>query len=288
MAYPPDLVYRQAVLDLLTDVWPTMPAGVARARAWGADWYQVSTPHTVEVGGRVVAHVGCIPLRLRVGGQDRDVTALHSVCVAPSHRGRGYLRPCMDAALREVGDAPAILWTDIPALYTRWGFRPFDEVVFAGAAPAAEGEGRATARPMDLGHEGDLRLLEDILARRVPVSDVAGVWDHGGVFLHKLAFDTRLHGQVWHLPWFDAVVVVDDRPEGPLVLHDVLAPRVPLLAEILAALGIPAGRAVEVHFTPDRLQAGALEPVPHPDPGLMVRGALELAGAFAFPTLARC
>lgn len=276
MPYPPDPALRAEVVRLLGVVWPSIPTAIARAGRWGADWFEASTPFVEWEGARAVAHAGVVPVALAEAGRERTVAGVHAVCTAPDRRGRGLMRRAVERALAAV-DAryeTAVLWTEQPALYGRYGFQVREELQFE--APLAAGARRAGGRPRALALEraDELAWLRAALARRTPVSALCAARDAGGHFLIDLAIHRAYDPGAPSLDRLDDLgcAVVHRRRGAVWVLEDVVAEAVPPLAALVERLAGDAA-SVEVLFTPDRLDAPALRPVPRPSPTrLMVRG----------------
>jgi GNAT superfamily N-acetyltransferase len=287
MAYPDDPALRASVTSLLGSAWPRVPQGIARAEAWGADWYEVSTPFVRMEGGVAVGHVGVLEMPLRVEGRDIVVAGVHGVCVHPEHRGRGHLREAMREALAwiDARHETSVLWTSEPEIYTRFGFARCEEQVFVSARPAAAGEGASRALSMD--DPADLRIVDELLRDRQPVSERCAAREPGWLFKIDVSLWREAAGMLRFLPDLGCVVACDERG-GALRVLDVIARRVPGLAEILARLG-PGPDRVECYVTPDRLGVGlAAEPSPLVD-RLMVRGRpLGVSSPFALSPLAHC
>jgi hypothetical protein len=175
----------------------------------------------------------------------------------------------------------ALLGSGDRTLYERYGFRVVGEHRFVGGFRGRGGKG---ARRLDRASAADGRLLLRLLDERAPVSDRLGIVRDRAIFL----FDTS----TWPLYYaadLDALLVYAVR-ERTLRLYDVVATRVPTLADVLAQVPEEFDR-VEVYFTPDRLAAD-LAPEPHVvggDEVLMVRGPWPIEGeAFMLPVPARC
>jgi hypothetical protein len=97
------------------------------------------------------------------------------------------------------------------------------------------------------------------------------------LFLTRLWLDSDLAFD--HLPGLDALVVSEEGDDDAFRLVDLVAPTVPPLARILAALGLAPTR-VTTMFPPDKLGWNA---TPEPDDaGLMVRGTPPAAFATPF------
>lgn len=291
MAYPADPGARAAILRLLGATWPRVARAVARAVGWGAGWYDLSTPFlSRDDGGAPLSHVGVWPIELAAGGAPLRAAGIHAVCTHPDHRGRGLLRRPMAVALAFAGERweTQLLWTDQPALYRRYGFEVREELRYQGALPPLPA-GAPAGRPLDPDRPEDLALLRRLLAARRPVSERPAAADRGDVFLVDLALRCEAEPEAPPLRWLpDLGCAAAWRRRGEaLVLEDVVGPEVPPLRELAARLAPGAG-AVEVLFTPDRLDAGWLAPSPRPPPEvLMVRGRPLPPGPLALSPLAQ-
>lgn len=226
-------------------------------------------------GGELVANLGLFAETLWLDGRRTDAFGVQSVTVRPEWRGRGLFRDLMIRALAwaDARVAHLLLYTETPDLYRRFGFRDLVETRFAG--PLRPGAASASARRLSLGDDADVALIRSLFARRAPVSDLCAVCDHPALFFLKAIESPEI--ALVHLPDLDAVVAIEEAatPEE-LVLLDVVAPMIPPLAAIAAALGAPIERA-EVHVTPDRLAWHPAETTPE-ETGAMLRGPWPLAG----------
>lgn len=284
MPYPADPELRRSTLELLGHTWTKLPAAITRARAWGADWCELSTPFLEMSESRVVAHVGVIELPLLLDGVRRRFAGIHAVCTEVSQRNRGHMRAAMAAALEHV-DAHfdgALLWANDPAIYGRFGFVVREESMFVGPV---QGGARGRVQPLSLTDADDLALLLQHLSRRMPVSLRSDVVDATTLTLIDLAL-WQPGPSLALLPDLDCIVVYRVR-ERFLDLYDVIAEQPVALAELGARLGERIDTAI-VYFTPDRLDAAQLraEPTVLIDT-LMVRGEW-IEGTFAVAPIRRC
>ena len=272
--WPDDPELRNAARRLYDATWGDLSARIEQARAWGSDWFAVSTPFLVRSGDEILAHAGVVTCDLVLAGRPTRVAAVHAVCVHPDHRGRGLGRRVIEAALEHIDRSEAattILWSNLVDFYRRFGFAPVAEKIFLGEAPPLE---PCRTLRLDLGTPGHRDLLRRTLATRRPVSQRAAAADDGGHFLIDLALWPQARDFLVFLPPHDAIAVcrVD---AGELHLYDVLAPRLPTCAAVVGAVKELTGVAVDrlaVYFTPDLLDV-ALAPAAHPfEDLLMVRG----------------
>jgi predicted N-acetyltransferase YhbS len=286
MPYPDEPGLREGVGALLAESWTRLPAAIERARGWGADWCELSTPFVAREGSRIVAHVGVIELQLVLEGRACTRAGIHAVCTASDRRGRGLMRRTLEQALAWV-DARyegALLWANDPDIYAPFGFVAREESIFV--VDQRGGEGRVEALSLD-----DAAARERVwaqLARRTPPSWRSGVAREAAALALLDLSLWRGGPHLAYLPELDAIVVYALR-KPYLDLYDVIAEGAPRLADIAGQLGASIERVV-VYFTPDRLSCTPtlVEPTTLPDV-LMTRGAWPLAhAAFAVPPLARC
>lgn len=204
-----------------------------------------------DAAGACIANITAFSLPLVVGGAFVRAAGLQSGAVRPDFRGRGLYRSVMQAALdhcdAENFEAVALL-TDTPELYQRYGFRPLALHRFVGPAPAGGIPSRV--RRLDMANEADVTMLARLLEGRRPVSDRFAPLRQKEMFLFNAALDAGLHLDLMEE---DAAVIAWRREDdGGLSLLDIVATRMPCLADILASLRI-APPYVTVHFAPDHL-----------------------------------
>ncbi len=282
------------VFDLLDLAFPGVRAARANGEAFGSRWEAASTPFVIEDAGRVISHVGLIPMPLWVMGAPLWSGGIHGVATHPNCRRRGYFRSALEAALTAAeGRFNTLLLTTLHREYFEpFGFRVVPESVFRfrppGPVPAVP------SRLVDLGRPDDLRMMHRLLADRAPVSDVLGV----GPETASWAF-YECQSPIRYLPSRDAAVI-GHLADGVLRLYDVIGPAIPPIDAIIGAFGAPIGEVV-CYLTPDRLGAGfaaephdltggpeALEPG-SPDLVFMVKGPFPAEGRpLMLPRPARC
>ena len=273
------------LFDLLDVVFPGVREGAEEIRRYGASWESASTPYVRYEEGRIVSHVGVIPLPLVIAGRAERVGSVHAVATHPDHRRKGYYRALMEEAIADRAERfeTLILTTENPEYYEPFGFRVLREHRFRAAGGAG---GREDAlRPLDPGDAADLALLRRLVETRAPVSRVLGAGGAKAVFLFNEGRRPLLYCEE-----LDALLCMER--DGPrLLLHDVVAPDPPNLEEILKRIPGPVEETV-LHFAPDRIAPGAAaEPHLYDFGGpsyLMARGPFAAEGKpFALPRSAR-
>ncbi len=275
----PDLVFRRCPADapevarelarLIRDVFDLDTTPLDR---FGRD------PDVVSFGwwsgDTLVANLGLARRTLWLAGIETEARDIRSVAVRPAWRGDGLFRDLMTRALAEADGQVGLvtLATEIPTLYAPFGFRPLAESAFLG--PIAPTGAAPNHRRLSLADDTDVALIRDLFARRTPVSRLCAVCDHPALFFLKAIESPEI--ALVHLADLDAVVAIDEDDPAEPALLDVVAPRIPSLAAIAAALGGWTGR-IRVAITPDRLDWRPDEIRPE-TAGHMIRGRFPPEG----------
>jgi len=284
-SYANDPVLSGKVFDLLETAFPGLRRAVAEARQVGCIWEDVSTPFVHFEGERALSHVGLIDLPLRIAGRNVNVGSVHAVATHPDYRRRGLFRNLMEELFRycEGRYETLILSTENPEYYEPFGFRRLQEHFFT--VRGVSSGGADDLRLLDPRRAPDMEILNRLLARRTPVSEVVGVRGERTVFLFNEG-----NRPIHYAEDLDVVLCME-REGANLGLFDVVGETIPELPSLLARVPEPV-ETVTLHFAPDRIAAAA-EPTPyvvnHYGPSyLMVRGPFEVEGEpFTLPRSAR-
>ncbi len=223
---------------------------------------------------KLVANVSLYERKLWLAGEEVKAFGVQSVAVRPEWRGKGLFGDLMERAIN-YADARAALMTletGTPSLYTPFGFRPSIDTAFS--AKIVQRQQSGWYRTMSLDEDSDLAFLKDMFSRRTPTSFVASACDHPALFLLKAFYTPEI--ELLHLPELDAIVAINGRDEPVMTPHDIIAPSIPPLEEIISALGY-TGERINVNLTPDRL-AWIPEEQNAVDNGHMVRGLFPPEG----------
>ena len=262
-----------AVHVLFDEAFPGLPTGIVNAAAAGSPWPEMTTPFALFEGDRCVAHVGVLSHPLRLAGKDALIAGVHAVCTAKDRRMQGLCRRLLTSALEwadETHDA-AKLATDDPPVYAGHGFEVVPTFDFRATLAPTGGVRTRRLRPLD--GPDDAALLQNLLARRAPVSERLSTRDSGWMVTIVASLTRRIREGLVYLPDHEAVVIVDHDPaQGANSIVDVIAPVLPPGEVVLGAADHPELPAFWT-FAPDLIDPGA-EPVKTPDEDgyFMVRG----------------
>jgi GNAT superfamily N-acetyltransferase len=258
---------RASINRLLRDVFDVDVSPLEELNLWDPTYRAFAY---LDHAGHCVANAAAFRLPLIINGERITAMGIQSVATRPLWRRRGLSHDLLERALRwcDENGPLTFLMTLIPAFYEPMGFRIMPQHAYAGAVPAVLSSQRSRRR-LDLNTSGDRQLLARLLCHRAPVSAHFAVDGLPGAFVLNVLDESEF--AVWHLPALDAVVVTAERPGGTICIVDVVADRIPSLAEVVGSFGVSPTRA-EIHFPPDLLEWDGAPIQSDTSTVLMVRG----------------
>ncbi|KQS87773.1 MULTISPECIES: GNAT family N-acetyltransferase [unclassified Rhizobium] len=223
-----------------------------------------------DADGTCIANFSAFSMSVIIEGRPVKAAGFQSGAVRPQWRGRGLYRDLMNRAFSRCdaqGFELGLLLTDKPALYEPYGFRVVPQHKFVGSPPPIQPW--TSARRLSLENADDIDLLKNLLfLNRVPVSERFAVASQAEMFLLNSFFDGDV--RLDYLEAFDAVAAWKE-DAGTVQLLDIAGRAIPLLGDILAALGV-THEDVEVCFPPDKLGWQGMPEVHASGTSLMIRG----------------
>ncbi|MDY0884587.1 GNAT family N-acetyltransferase [Dongia soli] len=280
-----DPAKRVAWVELLQEIFGIDLGPFSALNIWPPDYRAFSYLD----GEAMAANVSLRPMPMMIGGRRVEVGQIQSVATRPAYRRRGLFGDLMRRMLAEADRhyECQMLYTVSPDLYMPFGFRPLTEHYFRGQLHVAAGDaGDLRIERLDIGREEDRATILGLFNRRRPVSDHFGLCDDHAIFLANL-----LARRDWHLSFLPAeqALIVWEQRDRTTRLLDIVAPRIPPMASIAAALELSEMTEIKILFPPDRL-VGNLTAAPYKTDDnviLMVRGPFAIEGTpFMLPPTA--
>ncbi len=157
---------------LLDKVFPGCKAFAKQGEKLGALWSETSMPFIVEDEGKIIAHLGVIPLNFILNGKNLRIAALHGICVEPEHRGKGLFKNLMAEALdycQQHFDS-VILFTDKPKLYFSFGFKVIEQSDFVVNHKKTDSE-NSDLKKLDFNNPDDFKILIEMLNKHIRLSN---------------------------------------------------------------------------------------------------------------------
>lgn len=215
-------------------------------------WDEAYRPCSYFVGDSVVASVCIYLLDAVVDGRPTRLAQISGVGTLPGWRRRGLARELTEIGLERARDrydglflfaAPGAV-----SFYERCGFRPLAESL--SRAPVEPVPRRSGAVRLDCDDPDEIQRIYRHAQRRTPVSNRFGVTNAKLLMFHVLH---GLRGRVVEIPELGCLVLFDRRGDR-VRLFDVVAERIPTLAELYPFIARTGDRVVEFHFEPDLLE----------------------------------
>jgi predicted N-acetyltransferase YhbS len=275
----------ESCLSLLDTCFPGIKQLADAGKSHHAHWDQISIPFVHTVNGEVVGHVGLIPFHLMINGQSYTAAALHGICVRAVCRRQGIFTELMHEAMiyvRQHYDF-AFLFADTASLYEPFGFKRVDEYNFELEDIPHRGT-LGAIRKIDLDNPVDLKLVQDIIARRLPISEQIGIVQEQVIFildtLSKPLYYSEKHQSL--IAYF-----IEDKT---LYIRDIVFTQPIKLEEILSCIAEPYSKII-LQFCPTRFQHLTYNPIKStPEDFLMVSEEfpLDTLSLLRFPETGRC
>ncbi len=220
-----------------------------------------------------IANIDVARLPLTCGGTTRFILAIRNVVVARRWRGMGLFQNLMREALHladRTTDGLALLYTEEPSLYGRFGFKPICQHSFIGPWPDLTIPALA-ATSCDLDNADEFGRFTTCLARRTPLSNLCALALDADQIRRNLQQDDSLC--LLYLATPETFVVSTHAP-GVAVIADIVTEHMPPLSVILGM--IDQKDCLQTLFSPDRLAWRGTPTIE--DTGLMMRNPpMELA-----------
>ncbi len=284
-AYADNPSDRERLYPLFETVFD-IPASLLQDFSARGYWDPTYRPYTFLDGGQAIANASYFALPLVVQGASITVAALQSVMTHPQWRGRGLMTQLMVRLLDDIDrryDA-ALLFTENPSLYEKYGFETTPEVLFTAPVQPVPLNPPHCLYRIDPFSEQIGALIANLWSHHTPISREFAPRQYSSSF-HLNIYTTFWQERLHYAPSLDALLIFEVSGQT-LILYDVIASNLPTMEHILRTVGAPVTR-IETHFNPDQLRGPKWSvQTEHTGLYLMMRGALQLPANLKYPELA--
>ena len=180
-----------ALYRMLMDVFPVDRPVFTEMIETGKRFY-TWTPYALYQGAELLGSVSLMPVGIWLGGQAVEVVGIASVATRKEHRRKGVARHLMRHGLGIVDErsAPAVLLTDLPAVYEGLGFKAVKQTYPAACVPEMDfGTGGFDCELVDCLDQGRLERMASIYADEYPNYDGKVFRDRDYWRLYQMLFD---------------------------------------------------------------------------------------------------
>lgn len=246
-------------------------------------WDENFHPFSFFQDGQVIASTCLYVLPMLVQGGAQEVAQVSSVGTHPDYRRRGLNRELHRRA-RKFADERALAFTYLFAdenavpFYQTCGFKAAPQSRFR--CPAVPPSRPRAGIALDVNAPSDRQLIEELTARRTPVSSHLGHQSFGLQMFHTLY---TLSENLTYLPDLDLIVASRLRDQTLLVL-DLIGSELPSFSDLAPYLTAPEATTYEFAFEPDRFAIDLRVESGREDDGTHVDEAFPFSNVpFCFP-----
>lgn len=283
--YSADPMLYERCLSLADSCFPGIKQLADQGKLYNAHWDKVSTPFVYYVEDELVGHLGLISFQLVINDQPCQAAAIHGVCVKASHRRKGIFSALMQEAMLYIKQHYdfAFLFANQEQLYEPFGFKRIDEFDFVLQHDGACHKPQHTLRQLDFTNPADLNLMQDLLHKRLPVSQ------RFGIIKEEVIFTLDALSKAVYFSDFLRVLIVYEILDGALYVKDIVFTKPVDLHDILALISEPYSKVV-LQFCPDNFKNLIFKPIKTlPEDFIMVSTNFDLGTApLRFPETGRC
>ena len=248
-------------------------------------WDPAYVPFSAFDGDTCAATICIYPSEMRVDRRPMRAAQLLTVGTLPEYRSQGLHRELWTRARawwkRSCDFAFLFTHEDAAGFYERLGFRRRDEVSEVIDAPHPAGNGAPALRKLDIDGDEDFEIVKALALEREMTSHRLGFRNPSlQLFMYLYAYRDR----TFFSEALEAVIVIERR-DTRIRIHDLMARTLPRTEDLLAALGAIEGDEIEFLFCTDRfdLDDHAVRKDRITDGVLFVTEEFPLEGDFLFP-----
>lgn len=236
-------------ISFIDGIFPGCKEFSLKAMNYGASWPEASTPFIIEEKGKILAHVGILPLTININGNNHQTAGIHAVSVHPLQRGKGHFRQLMNEVISytKINFESSFLMTQKPYLFKDFSYTTmlpeYNFVLKNNVFLPKESD----LRDLELNNLKDLELLKDLLSKRLPLSDNFSLQGKNAATLFIM---NSMYGKICYSEQLHTVIlykVVDNI----LYLNEIVSSAQYKLSEIIKLIPEQFDKVI-LQFCPDR------------------------------------
>lgn len=216
-------------------------------------WGDRYIPYSFEIGTEIIANVSVNRLDFIIEGKCYRALQIGTVMTHPEYRNQGLSARLMNHVLEEFKGQYDFMYLfaneNVLEFYPRFGFELAAETQYSvkhSSQPTAE-----SLRKLDISSKEDLKLIERIVAGRVPVSQKFSTANSGGITMYH---GLNVFNEHLHYSEDQNAVIIASKEEDTIHLYDVLSPQKVDIRRILDELSDSQTNEIVFHYTPDEAE----------------------------------
>ncbi|MGE3319482.1 MAG: GNAT family N-acetyltransferase [Candidatus Berkiella sp.] len=236
-------------IGFLDEIFPGCKEFALKGIQYGASWPNSSIPFIVEEQGKIVAHIGILPLTITLNNNTHQTAAIHAVGVNPSHRRKGYFKLLMKEVITYVKQnfESSFLMTQKPYLFKNYPYTimlpEYDFLLKESGFSSKKGG----LRELNLDHSDDFALLNKLLSERLSLSNQFSILGKNAITLFIL---NSMHGKIGYSDRLNTMVLYQVIG-GALYLREIVSQNEQKLSDIIETIPESFNKVI-LQFCPDR------------------------------------
>ena len=210
---------------LIDQVFPGCKELALKSMKYGASWQKASIPFIIEEKGKIIAHLGILPIEIEVNKQKYNTAAIHGICVKEERRGEGCFKHLMLEAMDFINKNfnTSILFTDKPYLYRNYPYKimlPEYNFLFNKEICSVLHGKKLDLRTLCLDNSNDLKLLYNIFSTRMQMSEQISVLGENSITLFIM---NTLCNKLHYSKELNALIIFDI-VDNTLYIKEIVSP----------------------------------------------------------------
>lgn len=232
--YSKDKALFEKCITFVDEIFPGCKQFALKGMHYGAFWSDASIPFVIEDKGKIVAHVGVLPLTVVLNGNIHQTAAIHAVGVNPIDRGKGYFKQLMNEVMTYVKQhyETSFLMTQKPYLFKNYPYTTmlpeYDFLLKESGFSSKKGD----LRDLNLDNSDDFALLNKLLSKRLPLSNQFSLTGKNAITLFIL---NSMHGKIGYSERLNTIIlhqVIDNT----LYLREIVSQNEQKLSDIIETI----------------------------------------------------
>lgn len=247
-------------------------------------WNERYVCYSFVDNGEIVANASINKMELLINGQIKQALQLGTVMTHPDYRKRGLAAELIQTILKEQEANYDVIFLfanpSVLDFYPKLGFVPVQESLFSFELAEYKEDSSGGLRKLDPANKNDLNLITELVAERVPNSQLFGADQTQHITLWYML--TIFNEAIYYLE-AEQTIVIGETEQDQLHLYDVISRHEVSFQNVINKMAASAIREVIFHFTIDCKELAVKREISAFDDVLFVKTALELPQYFKYP-----
>lgn len=240
-------------------------------------WTHKYIPHAFMIQDKIISNVSVAKMELVINGQIKKCIQIGAVGTLPEYRNNGLSRDLMKYILTKYENETDIFYLfaneTVLDFYPKFNFIAQKEYSFKwnGLLPQTKVE----SRKLNINESEDLKIINNIVSQRIPVSNILGIKNAGDINMWHLI--NLYNNDLYYLPNENAIIIARYK-DGKVQIIDCISKIDLDIFEVVSKLfELNEKIEIEFKFTPDKFISREKLLIEEADSHLFTLGDYELS-----------